>query len=263
MCTPPGGSRRPDVFAHRGLASTHAENTLEAFETALEAGATWLETDVNTTADGVVLAFHDPTLNRVAGRSGLVAAMTWAELRDIELTDGGKIPRLEDVLRTFPHSPFNIDVKDPGSVEAVIGVLKTVGGAERVRLASFSELRLRRVHARARSAGVQVRLSASQLTFTLFYAISRIHPGLWNFLSPIMRRLLLPFDAVQVPPYFTVAGRTIQIVDRKLMAAARAAGLQVHVWTVDDERTMRELISLGVDGIITNRTDLLTSVLAA
>lgn len=192
----PSSPDRTQIYAHRGLAVGQAENTEGAFRRALDAGAHWLETDVNTTADGQVLVFHDPALNRLVGRPGRVAEMTWDQLRDLNLVDGGQISRLRDMLEAFPETRFNIDLKDAGSAAEVTQVLVAAGAVERVRLASFSERRLR-------------------------------------------------------------------IVDRKLVAAARRAGVEVHVWTIDDERTMRELIALGVNGIVTNRTDLLAGVLAS
>lgn len=259
----PSSLDRTQIYAHRGLAVGQAENTEGAFRRALDAGAHWLETDVNTTADGQVLVFHDPTLNRLVGRPGRVAEMTWGQLRDLNLADGGQIPRLRDMLEAFPETRFNIDLKDAGSAAEVARVLVAAGAVERVRLASFSERRLRQAHRAAQDLGVRIPLSASQPAFTVFYALSRIHPSLWSFLRPITRRFMLPFDAVQVPAYHRVAGRRLRIVDRKLVAAARRAGVQVHVWTVDDERTMRELIALGVNGIVTNRTDLLADVLAS
>lgn len=130
------------------------------------------------------------------GRPGRVAEMTWDQLRDLNLVDGGQISRLRDMLEAFPETRFNIDLKDAGSAAEVTQVLVAAGAVERVRLASFSERRLR-------------------------------------------------------------------IVDRKLVAAARRAGVEVHVWTIDDKRSMRELIALGVNGIVTNRTDLLVGVLAS
>lgn len=249
------------IYAHRGLAQTQAENTETAFAAALAAGADWIETDVNTTSDGVVVVFHDPTLNRLSDRTGLIREMTWEQVRAVELSAGGTIPNLEDMLRAFPQARFNIDLKDAGSAERIIPVLQATGAQDRVRLASFSERRLRRVHAEAQKAGISLTMSASQPTVSLFYLVSRIWPRLWSLASPLLKRLVLPFDSLQIPVYHRIAGRTLRIADRSLVEAAHRAGLEVHVWTVDDERTMRELIALGVDGIVTNRTDVLARVL--
>lgn len=251
------------VFAHRGLATTSAENTLEAFRAAVAAGAQWIETDVNTTADGQIVVFHDPTLNRMAGRSGVIGQMTWSELKDCELIGGGKIPLLSEALAAFPEIPFNIDLKDTASAENIAQVLREAGAEHRVRLASFSEARLRVAHRRLREAGLPVQLSASKKIFTLFFLLSRLSPRIWPALQKVGGRVLTPFDSLQIPDHHVLAGRRVNLIDRRLLEAARRAGVQVHVWTIDDEPTMRRLLALGVDGIVTNRTDLLTAVLAS
>lgn len=258
---PPQRSTSTSIYAHRGWAQTHTENTAAAFAAALRAGAEWIETDVSTTSDGVIVVFHDSTLTRLADHPGAIKNMTWEQLKSIELRDGGTIPTLEDTLRAFPTARFNIDLKDLQAAERIIPLLVATGAYDRVRLASFSERRLRRAYREAQKAGVGLRVSASQPAVSIFYLVSRLSPRLWAWLLPLLRRFLLPFDCLQIPAYYRVAGRNLHIADRALVEAAHRAGLEVHVWTVDDERTMRELIALGVDGIVTNRTNLLARVL--
>ncbi|MFW0118800.1 glycerophosphodiester phosphodiesterase family protein [Rothia sp. P5764] len=249
------------IYAHRGLAQTQAENTDLAFADALKAGADWIETDVNTTSDGAVVVFHDPTLDRLSDSVGAIKDMTWEQVRAVELKDGGTVPLLEGTLRAFPQARFNIDLKDAGSAERIIPVLLATGAQERVRVASFSERRLRQAHRAAQKAGISLSMSASQLAVSLFYLASRVAPGLWASLLPLIKHLFLPFDSLQIPLYYRLAGRNIRIADRALVEAAHRAGLEVHVWIVDDQRTMRELIALGVDGIVTNHTDVLARIL--
>lgn len=259
--TPPQRYSSTSIYAHRGLAQTHAENTDVAFADALKAGADWIETDVSTTSDGVIVVFHDSTLTRLADHPGAIKNMTWEQLCAVELKDGGTVPKLEDVLRTFPGARFNIDLKDAGSAERIIPVLLATSAQDRVRLASFSERRLRQAYTEAQKAGISLTMSASQLAVSLFYLMSRLSPRLWVSLQPLLKHLFLPFDSLQIPAYYRFAGRTLRIADSTLVEAAHRAGLEVHVWTVDDERTMRELIALGVDGIVTNHTDTLAQVL--
>lgn len=259
--TPPRRYASTSIYAHRGLAQTHAENTDTAFSHALSHGADWIETDVNTTSDGVVVVFHDPTLKRVAGHVGAIKDMTWEQLKSLEMKDGGTIPRLEDTLRAFPTIRFNVDLKDAGSAEKIVPVLLATGAHDRVRLASFSGRRLRQAYAEAQKAGIHLTMSASPVAVALFYVISRVSPRLWSWLLPFLRRVFLPFDSLQIPLHLRCAGRTLRIADRAFVEAAHQAGLEVHVWTVDDERTMRELIALGVDGIITNHADKLSQIL--
>ena len=143
----------PTVYAHRGLALEAAENSLEAFRAAVEAGADWIETDVNTTADGVVLVLHDPSLDRVAGVPGRVSHLSAAQMAEVRLPDGQRIPTLAEALEAFPTARFNIDLKDEGAVEAVPRVLREAGAVDRVRIASFSDARRRRALDRLRAAG--------------------------------------------------------------------------------------------------------------
>lgn len=250
-----------EIYAHRGLPHHATENTHSAFRAALEAGADWLETDVNTTADGQVVVFHDATLNRLCGVPGLVSATTWDELQNLPLVGGGKIPRLIDVLTDFPNTRFNIDLKDDGAADRITEVLKEAGAIDRVRLASFSESRHQRAHRRAQELDITHRTSASQTVFVIFYLASRLHPGLWKHIYRIFGRWVVPFDALQVPHFHRLFGRNFRVVDSKLVQTAHRYGKLLHVWTINDEDEMRYLIALGVDGIVTNRTDILARVL--
>lgn len=250
-----------EIYAHRGLAQDTTENTHQAFQAALDAGADWLETDINTTADGHVVVFHDATLNRLCGIPGRVSTTTWDTLKDLPLTDGGSIPRLEDTLAAFPQARFNIDVKDRGSAHHLAALLARTGAAHRVRIASFSEGRKRQATRSAQAQGISLRQSASQPIFILFYLASRFHPALWGLIRPLINRWVSPFDAMQVPYRHHILGKKITIVDRKLVQAAHRYGKLVHVWTIDCEQEMAHLVNLGVDGIVTNRTDLLANLL--
>lgn len=250
-----------EVYAHRGLPTDATENTHPAFRAALDAGADWLETDVNTTADGQVVVFHDATLNRLCGVPGLVTATDWEDLKKLPLVDGGTIPSLAETLTAFPDARFNIDLKDEGAAEHIAAVLAETGAADRVRLASFSEGRKRRAARRATAQGLSPRQSASQPVFALFYIASRVHPGLWAYIRPLLNRWVSPFDAMQVPHMHRVLGRNLKIVDRKLVQAAHRYGKLLHVWTIDNEDEMIYLVNLGVDGIVTNRADVLLRLL--
>ena len=101
--------RPPRVIAHRGFCAGHAENTIGAFQAALDVGADLLETDVHISKDGQVIVAHDADLSRVAGRPGLVSELTAAELASIDLGFGQGFPTLVEVLEAFPGAKFNID----------------------------------------------------------------------------------------------------------------------------------------------------------
>ncbi len=251
-----------EIFAHRGLAKGCTENTLEAFAQAVNAGAHWLETDAHTTADGVVVAFHDHTLNRLFGTSGTIHDATWEELKDRELVKGGKLATFEQVLRTFPSMPVNVDIKDAATAERIAKITVQERAQDRVRFASFKEERKRRAVQCAAQLGAHIPSSGSELATALFYLCSRVSWRLWPLVRAVTAPWISPFQSLQVPVTQTYAGLTFRVVDRTTVAMAHRFGIKVHVWTIDDEAEMRRLLDLGVDGIVTNRTDLLAKILA-
>jgi glycerophosphoryl diester phosphodiesterase len=133
----------PLAFAHRGGAAHAPENSWRAFAQAVKLGYGYLETDVQATADGVVVAFHDRTLARVTGYPGRVARRTYAELADFLIDGTEPIPRLEDLLGAWPNVRFNIDVKDAPAIGPLANVLKRTNAWDRVCVVSFSASRLR------------------------------------------------------------------------------------------------------------------------
>ncbi len=252
-----------EPYAHRGFHQDVPENTLEAIQAAANLGVRWMEIDVRTTADGVVIVFHDEDLKRLAGKRGRIAEKIWAEVQKIELPGGIKIPSLKQTLAQFPELYFNIDVKDVGSVAALPAVIARASAEKRVRVASFSEKR-RTPTVRAINklvSGTRVRASSSELYTFVFWACAHWAPSAWH---PVMRVLGLfwePFDALQVPKTYRVLGREVAVVTREFVDFAHRHNKTVQVWTIDEAQQMRELIRLGVDGIVTNRSDALVKVL--
>ncbi len=245
--------RGPIAFAHRGGALEAFENSWTSFSHARDLGYRYIETDVNASSDGVVLTLHDPYLDRVTERSGLVRDLPWRELATIRLNgaEGGEvIPRLDELLAAWPEMRWNIDAKHDSVVEPLIETLRQTGAIDRVCVTSFSDRRLIRIR-RALGpelctalgpAGVSSLRASSVLPLTLSVPAA----------APLAR-----FGAVQVP----LRKGWMPLVDRRLVAAAHRAGLQVHVWTIDDETTMARLLDLGVDGIMTDRPGVLKALL--
>jgi glycerophosphoryl diester phosphodiesterase len=234
----------PLAFAHRGGAAQGDENTTAAFARAVALGYRYVETDVHCTVDGVAVVFHDATLDRVAGRPGRISALRWADLATVRVGAAAAVPRLDEVLDAWPQVRFNIDVKSDGAVAPTVATVRATGSGDRVLLASFSDARLGRLRtlagpAVATSLGVR--------------AVARLRVG-----ALTGRRLRLPPSAVaaQVPVRF----RGIRVVDRRFVAYAHRLGLQVHVWTIDEPAAMEELLDTGVDGIMTDRVDVLRDV---
>jgi len=236
----------PRVIAHRGFPLDHAENTLGAFQAALDAGADILETDVHLSKDGVVVVAHDPDLTRVARRPGLVSDFTHEELAAMDLGFGEGFPSLAELLTAFPDAKFNIDLKTRPSVEPFADVIRALNAKDRILATSFDEPTREAV---MRSLP-DISSSASQQMV--------MRARLWTWLGLPMDSLRLSPEvvALQIPPSrFGVA-----LVTPSMVRLAKRKGLEIHVWTINEPEQMRRLWSMGVHGIITDRTDLAAQV---
>jgi glycerophosphoryl diester phosphodiesterase len=236
----------PRVLAHRGLATEAPENTMLAFLKALSIGVDYLETDVHASQDGVAVIAHDPDLSRVAGRPVRVDHLTMAELRKVSLGDGQYFVSLAEVLNAFPAARFNIDIKSDAAVEPTVDAIIAAGAMNRVLIASFSDRR--RKLAVTRLPGVAT--SASRRASGQAVAAARLG------LVPPVRAALRGVDAVQLPERF----RGVRIITPRLVSTMHAAGVEVHVWTINDVATMERLLAMGVDGLVTDRADLALEV---
>lgn len=251
---PPGylDAPLPLAFAHRGGAYhpeiEGLENTLAAFRHAVALGYTYLETDVHVTRDGVLLAFHDTVLDRVTDRTGSVAEVTYAEVQQALIGGAEPVPTLAELFDAFPDARFNIDLKSAGAVDALAASVEERRAWDRVLVGSFSARRLEAFRRRTRG---RVATSAHPLEVAAFV------------LSPTaaVARLLTRGQprALQVPH----RQGAFVVASERLVRRAHAAGLQVHVWTIDDPIEMNLLLDRGVDGIMTDRTDILRDVLRA
>ncbi len=247
---------RPRAFAHRGwhigdLAGL--ENSLSAFTRAVDEGYTHLETDVHATADDVLVVHHDATLRRVAGHPGVLRTMAWADLADVRLRGREPLPRLEEVLEALPGARFNVDLKATATLAPMLRLLERDDIAGRVAVASADEDRLQAV--RARFGDRVVTGVASRSAFGL--RTRAMAPGPLQGLA----RWVLPVhgDLAQLP----VRLGALTVVDAHTVRAAHRLGLEVHVWTVDRPAEMHRLLDLGVDGLMTDRPDVLRDVLIA
>jgi glycerophosphoryl diester phosphodiesterase len=247
----------PIGFAHRGGAGQAPENTLPAFEAAIALGYRYLETDVHITRDGVLVAFHDPLLGRTTDRTGAIADL---DIADVEAADAGyrfsrdggrslpfrghgvRVPRLEELLARWPEARFNIDPKSDRCVVPLVRMLERLAVWDRVCVGSFSDARLRQI--RTLSGGRACTSMGPRAV-----RVARVASACW----------WMPrqgADCIQVPLRH---GRTL-IVGPRFVGAAHRAGLAVHVWTINDQATMLELLDLGVDGVMTDDLELLRRV---
>jgi glycerophosphoryl diester phosphodiesterase len=229
----------PLAFAHRGGASEAPENTLPAFERAVELGYTYLETDVHVTSDGVLVAFHDTDLSRTCGRPGIITELPWAEVSTARVAGREPIPLMEDLLSAFPEARFNIDCKSNAAVSALVSMIKRTNSRSRVCLSAFDDRRLIRLR-NALGPRVCTGLGPAQV------AALRV-----------LGRTAGAGGAAQVP----VRQGRVTLVDERFVGGAHRRGIQVHVWTIDDAAEMRRLLDMGVDGLMTDRPIVLRDVL--
>ena len=248
----------PLLIAHRGGAKLAPENTMEAFLGAVERWeADILEMDVHATSDGELVVIHDETVDRTTDGEGAVRDLT---LRELQALDAGcrfvdlegahsfrgrgvVVPRFLDVLEAFPGVRMNVDAKGRDTTAPLIEAVRGAGATDRVLLASVGEA------GRADRHGYRGPTSASGRQIRLFYGLHRLPGG-----GPYTPRT----DALQIP--YRWEGR--QVTTPRLLHEAWRRNLPVHVWTIDDPEVMRTLLAWGVDGIQTDRPDLLAGVLS-
>lgn len=235
-----GGAQHSDL---RGL-----ENTAHAFRHAYALGYRYLETDVHLTADGRLIAFHDDVLDRVTDAAGAVGQASVEVLARARIGGEHPIPVLADLFEEFGDCRFNIDLKSPGSGPALADLLKETGAHDRVAVGAFSTARIREF--RRLTQGL-VATSASPAEVAAFVVAPT---------GRVARALTGPTVAALQVPY---RRGPFTLVTRSLVRRVHAAGAHLHVWTIDDPAEMEDLIDLGVDGLISDRTDVLKGVLAA
>ena len=243
------------VIAHRGASAEAPENTLLAFEAAVQRGADAFELDVRLTADGAPVVIHDETLDRTTDRSGLVRSHTLAELRSVDAgakftADRGRtypyrggdarIPTLGEVLWAFPRMPVLLEIKEPVAQEAVRKVLLQEDAAERCVVASEEQAALRLFDEPRFARGA----SGAEISALYWAALIGRRPPATGY------RLL------SVPERY----RGLPVPTRRFVAAARALGCPVHVWTVDRPAAARRLWRSGVAGIVTNAPQAIAGV---
>ncbi len=228
----------PIPFAHRGGASDAPENTMPAFEYAVDLGYRYIETDVQVTSDGVLTAFHDNDLQRTCGRRGKINELPWSEVSTARVDGKAPIPLLEDLLGTWPDLRVNIDCKTDSAIPALVATLIRTNALERVCVGAFNDLRLRKLRA-ALGEGLCTSLGPGGVAALRFGALRKS-----------------PARAAQVP----VKQGPLVVTNAAFIERAHRLGIAVHVWTIDDPVEMRRLLDLGVDGIMTDRPAVLREV---
>ena len=230
------------ISAHRGGSIEAPENTLESFEYALELGSTYIETDVQLSADGIPFIFHDDDLLRLLGKDLLFNNLHSEEINQLRLFDSYQIPTLEAALKKFPNAFFQIDVKTDEVAMPALAIIQKNNAMDRVCIASFNSKRLS--------------------------LVNNNYPDICISMGPyeVAKMLLSSFglykksilgNCLQIPIY----EYGIKLVTKRFVKFIHSKGLKVCVWTINDEKTFKYLIDLGVDGIITDKPKLLFEVL--
>ncbi len=249
------------VMAHRGGQGLWPENTLFAFERAAELGADVLDMDLRSTADGVLVAIHDKSVDRTTDGSGHVGEFSLGQLKLLDAGSrwtadqgasfpfrgrGISVPTLEEVFRAFPKMRISIEIKqkDPSIAPSLCAMVRTFGSSDRVLISSFSA----EVIEEFREACPEVATSAAASEALLFWGLSRLFlDAAYQPAAPVL----------QVPKHL---GR-LEVVDNRLTSMARAHNMKVYVWTIDEVEEMQHLLQLGADGLITSYPDRLLSLI--
>ena len=236
----------PIPFAHRGGTSEAPENTMPAFEHAVSLGFRYLETDVHLSADGVLMAFHDPDLSRTCGVKGTIADMTADELEEVRVDGRASIPLMSELFEAFPDVRFNIDCKSDDAAGPLAALIRRHEAIDRVCIGAFSHARLTKLRT---LLGPELLSCASPQEVASLRFAGRV--------AGHARRV------AQVPVRFgePTGPKGIRVVTERFVDNAHRRGVPVHVWTIDDPDEMHRLLDLGVDGIMTDRPEILRDVL--
>ncbi len=240
----------PRAIGHRGSAGTHPENTMPSFQAAVEAGARYLELDVHMSRDGELVVSHDGALERICGRPGAIQELDYTDIASADAgfsftSDGesfpfrGKgirVPPLREVLSAYPAIRFVIEVKqiEPSVIAPLLRVLDETRMRRMVLLASEHQTPIDET--RALAPGIPTNFPYLEVAGFLQAMASRS-----TDYKP-------PGDALQIPPEY----ESWRLVSRETLEAAHRFGVEMHVWTVNEEAEMRELLELGVDGILSD-----------
>lgn len=252
------GAKATVGFAHRGGAALFPENTMDAFRGCLAMGSLALELDVHLTRDGHLAVFHDANVERTTDGRGPIASMSLAECQRLDAgywftKDGSTypfrgrgvtIPTLETVAEAFPDVGLNVELKVQGAAPAVLSVIARYRLERRIIIAAHAH---RIMEDFRKHAGHSVATSASRHEVLAFRSRSAAGRPLG----------VPPYRALQVPPRVS----QLRLITGRTLRHAHEHGVKVHAWTINSPQSVRDLVALGVDGIMTDRPDFLVRVL--
>ena len=251
----------PLVIAHQGGDGLWPGNTLFAYQNAAKLGVDVLEMDIHITKDGKLVLMHDETVDRTTDGTGEIESMTLAELKQLDAgyswtPDEGKtfpfrgqgitMTTLEEVFQTFPEKLMTIEIKKSNAsmIKPFCDLIRQYNMQDKVLAASFYDDKMKEF----RNECPEVATSSAKNETTVFVLSSKAF--LAGFYSP-------DFASLQVPE----ESGGITVMTESFVKAAHSRGLAVEVWTINDTEVMQKLINWGVDGIITDRPDLMMELL--
>ena len=226
------------VLAHRGGAEESYENTTESFEYSQLLGCEFIETDVQVSSDGIPYIFHDDDLKRILNKPVRFDSLSSNEIDDLNIFNSCKIPKLSDTLLRFPNLCFQIDFKTDEVVMPALDVINDMNVFDRVCIASFSSKRLQKV--RSLYPDLCISMGPNEVFKTLVASLNLFKGE-------------IPGDCLQIPMSYY----GIKIVSKRFVDFVHSKGLKIMIWTINDVKTFKYLIDLGVDGIITDKPKLL------
>ena len=226
------------VLAHRGGAEESYENTTESFEYSQLLGCEFIETDVQVSSDGIPYIFHDDDLKRILNKPVRFDSLSSNEIDDLSIFNSCKIPKLSDTLLRFPNLCFQIDFKTDEVVMPALDVINDMNVFDRVCIASFSSKRLQKV--RSLYPDLCISMGPNEVFKTLVASLNLFKGE-------------IPGDCLQIPMSYY----GIKIVSKRFVDFVHSRGLKIMIWTINDIKTFKYLIDLGVDGIITDKPKLL------
>ena len=233
----------PIAFAHRGGALDAPENSMEAFQSAINIGYKYLETDVHLTKDGHVIAFHDDVLDRVTNLSGKICETPLSTIKNALIDGKSEIPLLKELLSEFPTARFNIDPKDDRVAEPLADAIKDTASVSRICVSSFSDRRNQNI---SRLVGNNLCMGVGPS------GVARIRVGKFTKNSSVLNG-----QCVQVP----VSMKGVPLITETFIKRVHSLGKVIHAWTINEPDEMRRLLDLGVDGIMTDKPQVLKDVL--
>ncbi len=229
-------------IAHRGGTEAACENTYEAFADAYALGYRWFETDVQISKDGFLYSFHDNNLKRIVGINININQLNSEDLDQILLSGKHRIPRLDLLLRKFPDVTFNLDAKNIHAAKALVTLLNSDKSFQNVCLGSFSYKTMNYMREFLKR---DLPMSFSQ----------------WEVFSLILN-IKFNKDAKYNASYLQIPKSYLgyKLISKKLLDYCKKNGIKVHVWTINERNEMKNLIGMGVDGIITDNCRTLLDV---